>query len=225
MKKILELIRFLGMIAIVYTSPLVIQEAERRYFQQILPQHVEALTYYGRRYCSGSTIKHGNKSYFVTNRHCCQRGINEETKEPIFATQIETAFNRVRKVLYVSSSHDVCIAESFSSSGLSISTDYEIGDTIRILGFPRGMPFTVRKGTIFDIDSSLFSWLPGPFIRKYLHVSATSYPGNSGSAVVDRLGRVIGLLFAGSPQYPTEGLVVPSEYIVFAIENYERFRR
>lgn len=220
MKGIKELIRFLGMIAIVYTSPLVIEEAERRYFQYYIPQQVEALTVGSNRYCSGSHIQYEGKAYFVTNRHCCARGIDEKTGKEKFATSITTDFRNVRRVLHVSNSHDVCLAESTSTSGLYISEDYSIGDTVRVIGFPRGMPLTVREGTIFDINSSIFPWLPGNLFHKYIHISATSYPGNSGSPVVDRLGRVIGLLFSGSRLYSTEGGVVPSEYIIKAIEEY-----
>ena len=215
MKKIMELIRFLGMVVCVYTSPLVIQEAERVYFQQIVPSHVEALTRGAGRYCSGSTIQHEGKSYFVTNRHCCARGQGK------FATFLETNFETKRRVLHVSNSHDVCLAESTTSSGLHISTDYSVGDVIRIIGYPRGLPLTVRKGHIFDIDSTFFGWLPGNLLHKYIHVSATAYPGNSGSPVVDRMGRVVGLLFAGDRRYVTEGIVVPSEYIIKAIEELQ----
>ena len=56
-------------------------------------------------------------------------------------------------------------------------------------------------------------------ILKAMHTNAISYGGNSGSPVLDDLGNVIGVLFAGTRGIPTSSLVVPLEYIQSFLEN------
>lgn len=46
-----------------------------------------------------------------------------------------------------------------------------------------------------------------------IHINVISYGGNSGSPVVDDLGRVIGVLFAGNRSYVTASYIVPLEYV------------
>lgn len=46
-----------------------------------------------------------------------------------------------------------------------------------------------------------------------LHINVISYGGNSGSPVVDDLGNVVGVLFAGSRQAVTATFAVPLEYV------------
>jgi len=214
-KFIWEIIKFSVMVFVVYTSPLVINKMEDVYFKKVVATRVTPLTHNGRRYCSASHIRYKEKVYLVTNRHCCARRKG-------FATFIESGFEKKHNVLHVSSKHDVCIATSSERYGLYLDTNYEKGDSVRLIGYPRGMAQTIRKGDIFDISLGFFRWLPGFTMRQYIHVSALAYPGNSGSPVVDGLGRVVGLLFAGNRNYNTEGLVVPSEFIEEAFQDMIR---
>lgn len=198
-------------------TPITMDKVERAYFKKFIGSFVVPLTVRSGRYCSASHIRHKDKVYLVTNRHCCA-----VRNSKAFKTMLTTSFNVKHKVLAVSKHHDVCIATSSRIRGLLIDTKYQIGDGVRLIGYPRGMRQTVRRGDIFDISYNIFPWLPNDkngflIFYKNLGITSTSYGGNSGSPVVDNLGRVIGLLFAGDRRYPTEGYVVPSEYIIKAI--------
>lgn len=52
-----------------------------------------------------------------------------------------------------------------------------------------------------------------------LHINVISYGGNSGSPVVDDLGRLIGVLFAGNRNAVTAAFVVPLEYVKQFLSN------
>jgi S1-C subfamily serine protease len=91
-----------------------------------------------------------------------------------------------------------------------MADSYRSGELIRVIGYPRGLSKTVRKGRIFDKDSTYFPWLQRT--TEYVHISAIGYPGNSGSPVIDKYGRVVGVLFAGT-SFHTEALIVPLEYL------------
>ena len=195
-------------------SPVLSDRIIESYYKEMIYTKVVPLTSRGRRYCSASNIQYKNKVYLVTNRHCCQRGKRG------FATYLETSFNQKHEVLKVSDKHDICIASSIRQRGLLVSTNYNLGDEVKVIGYPRGLNKTIRKGYIFDISYASFNWLPRKNTAyKYIYASSIMYPGNSGSPIVDRLGRVVGIVFAGMRGIHTEAMVVPSEYIIDAIES------
>lgn len=208
----IKIFRTIVLAFIVLAAPVATDRLGELYLTTLIKPRVVALTVPYGRYCTGSHIQHKDKVFLVTNRHCCQRGKG-------FTQRLTTNFKDLHKVLYVSSEHDVCVASSDEKYGLRVSTEYAIGDKVTLIGYPRGMNQTTRIGSIFDIRmDGNFPWLPAPVLHKFIHISSTSYHGNSGSPVLDRIGRVIGLLFAGEPPYYTEGMVVPSEYIVKALD-------
>lgn len=220
MKKIgIRIFRIITLVFILLLTPVAADRVNDVYFRAWINPKVVALTHTRGRYCSASHIKHKDKVYLVTNRHCCEAGRGMLT---IIKKELMTDFREVHKVLKVSSEHDVCIAESNRKFGLQISTDYQIGDKVKLIGYPRGLNLTTREGHIYDIEFSHYPWIPTSNAVKTLAVTTTSYGGNSGSPVVDRGGRVIGLLFATFNMFKTEGFVVPSEFIISTIESINK---
>ena len=211
----IKFLRALFLLIAVLLAPVATDRIGEIYLATLVKPKVVALTKPRGRYCTGSHIQYKGKVYMVTNRHCCEGGTD-------FVKSFQTDYKDGHKVLHISNEHDVCVASSREKYGLFISTDYAIGDLVTVIGYPRGLSQTTRIGNIFDISTRNFPWLPAPVFHKFIHITATSYSGNSGSPVVDRLGRVIGLLFGVIPPYFTEGMVVPSEYIISALEATQK---
>ena len=69
------------------------------------------------------------------------------------------------------------------------------------------------KGRIIELNpmQQLFYGIEFACLRPYRSYSTTavSYPGNSGSPVVNKYGNVIGVLFAGSNEQERDNYVVP----------------
>ncbi len=66
------------------------------------------------------------------------------------------------------------------------------GADIAAVGYPLGGPFTITRGVVIDrIDGFDFN-VPGEIVR----ISADVQPGNSGGPLLDRRGRVAGVVYA-----------------------------
>ena len=85
-------------------------------------------------------------------------------------------------------------------------------DELVLIGFPRGLGKTIRRGHHVDTTKLYANWIGS---KQYVadNVSVTAYGGNSGSPVCNTSGRVTGVLFAGSPSFHTEALVIPLGHI------------
>ena len=66
------------------------------------------------------------------------------------------------------------------------------GADVAAVGYPLGGPFTITRGVVIDhIDGFDFN-VPGDILR----ISAEVQPGNSGGPLLDRRGRVAGVVYA-----------------------------
>jgi len=78
---------------------------------------------------------------------------------------------------------------------LKIDTEVEPGESVVILGHPWGLNkgIAITQGIIAlsNRDESFFG------TKLLLHTDVASYPGNSGSAVIDMDGEVVGILIGG----------------------------
>lgn len=96
-------------------------------------------------------------------------------------------------------------------SYFNFDTEIEIGEDIVILGYPYGLNngITMTKGivSLFGRDESFLG------TKLVMHVDAASYPGNSGSPVVDMDGECIGILVAGMYGYDNFSIVIPAKLV------------
>jgi S1-C subfamily serine protease len=68
----------------------------------------------------------------------------------------------------------------------------EKGDAIRVVGYPGGGELTLAPGSVVDlVDGSRYG-IPGRIMR----LTARVVPGNSGGPVLDRTGKIAGVVYA-----------------------------
>ena len=88
------------------------------------------------------------------------------------------------------------------------------GADIAAVGYPLGGPFTITRGVVIDrIDGFDFN-VPGEIVR----ISAEVQPGNSGGPLLDRNGRVAGVVYA-IERATGLGLAIPMDTVNALIDD------
>lgn len=152
----------------------------------------------GRGGTGFQVITPSGKEVIVTNKHVCG--------DEKHLTVIIDNEPSLHQVIATSKVHDLCIIEGSNRlSSISLSSNPEIGDTVAIVGHPMLTPLQISRGEINGFTPGMT--LPFlmeldilPLIPVYW-TSAASYPGNSGSPVIDFFGNVVGILFAGAEDH------------------------
>jgi len=170
-------------------------------------------------------------SYVLTNSHIC--AILEG------GGLIHTWKGKFTPQKYVKSKlHDLCMVKL--NTDLEVNTKIaakapKVNEHITVAGHPYLLPLIFSTGhTSKDLTISMWAetekctkkdyedygficwWFDGmPVIRTYdtKVVSATIAPGNSGSAVYNSSGEIVGVVFAGYGRGLSHGIVVPHSYV------------
>jgi hypothetical protein len=144
-------------------------------------------------FCSSSQVEYKDKQFTLTNRHCCQviarRGNSKRARDASFkrfdlAGQYINVGSTPRQILELDTKHDLCVLEpDLSKPALKLASGYDVGDRITVIGHPRGMPQTIRKGRVIAKEVSTFYWVNPIIPVAWTFVTNTGYGGNSGSPV------------------------------------------
>lgn len=190
-------------------------------------------------------LPHGGNA-ILTNAHVC--ALKDEHNEILVTSPLlEHPMNR--RVIGVANFTDLCLIEGVPGiSGLSLGSNPEPGDEVNVIGHPFLMPTTLTHGEVIgegEVDvadyiiyneqdeancnapknkvltiDTFFGMMKVCVVHiNALHTNAIIYPGNSGSAVVNEDGRMVGLAFAGSTETHW-GLVVTLEDISHFLYQY-----
>lgn len=203
------------------------------------------VTIYGQTksgYSSGGTGFSINapsgKRYIVTNKHVC--GLRDASNH--ITVKFPTLKRKYqRRVIEISTEHDLCLIESLPSfnKGLDVAREAIIGQTTYAVGHPKLYALTVSKGqlieeasimvqmsgakkpTIYDrIKTSQFSLMLNVKKFKASRFVIYSRGGNSGSPIVNDQGQVISVLFAGNREDNMETYGVPLRFLKSFISGY-----
>ena len=82
------------------------------------------------------------------------------------------------------------------------------GDTVVAVGNPAGLTNTVTSGVISSLDR--------PFLQigNTIQIDAALNPGNSGGALIDDEGYLVGIAFAGLEEFQNLNFVIPANYMI-----------
>lgn len=86
-----------------------------------------------------------------------------------------------------------------------------VGDSIIAIGSPVGLEKTVTQGIVSATGRRLLQ------IGDVIQIDAAVNHGNSGGPVLDKNGRLVGVVFAGADQYQGLNFAIPAERLVAAL--------
>lgn len=196
-------------------------DLEEQFEELILPKPTKFVSNLNEAVKSSLTIKHKNghgsgfliseSGHIITNYHVIS---NQENLQAIFEDQSVHEVEIVR----VSKIHDLALLRIKDSIGLppfqiSVSKDIEIAAEVYALGTPstEDLSQTISKGIISGLRS-----VDGD--AKLIQTDASVNSGNSGGALVDKNGTVLGVVSAKLTGLDIEG-------VAFGIPSYEIFDR
>lgn len=188
---------------------------------------------------SGSSflLTEGKDTYVITNYHVCNAFSYQENGK--WLINLKVSFNpevtEKREVIAMSIGHDLCaIKAKKGEKGLKLAGNVSIKETIHIVGHPLGYPIQMATGEIVSPYEALVAQMitlpeiglqiPIPVLYKCILVHMHSGPGNSGSAVVDHFGNVVGVLFAGSSRNDFSGLIIPFYEVKDFLNKVKKFQ-
>jgi serine protease Do len=90
------------------------------------------------------------------------------------------------------------------------------GQRINVIGSPAGLEDTVTTGIVSAIGRKILQ------IGDAIQVDAALNPGNSGGPLLDESGSVLGVVFAGMPQFQGLNFAIPSAWIIRALPSLFR---
>jgi S1-C subfamily serine protease len=148
------------------------------------------------------------KDTVVTNAH-----VVAGVRKPVV---IDTKGEHEATAIWFDSSLDMAVLkinDSGSLAGQPLSLDTAVktnGTPSVVVGYPGGGGFTASPATILDQFTATGRDIYGRGLtaRSIYEIRATVIPGNSGGPLIDKDGKVIGLVFATSTTYNNVGYVL-----------------
>lgn len=224
------MIRGVALFGLIASGPIIMDEAKDIYTMEVMAPKAGPVSYLGRVVASSSQINYKGKRYTLTNQHVCriaERFVADRaesryvTNEELVGIAIDISGTPL-KIKAISKEHDLCILEpDMSKSSFSLASSVHMGERVTLIGHPRGLPQTVREGRTISREVTYIPWIEARNLEVIM-ISTLTYPGNSGSPVLNRFGNLVGVLFAGQSGIHTEGLMVPVESVKKFLEDYER---
>lgn len=160
-------------------------------------------------YGSGSAFCISTEGYFLTNRHVVE-GLNPgETVDVIMNAGEKTEKTLKAKLMHMSEEERVDLAilkadPSKELTALSLGDDSKLQETAAVtaFGFPFGRSLASNKNQFPNVtvtSGRISAMRRNDNVLEAIQVDAAINPGCSGGPLVDRQGRVVGVVFAAIP--------------------------
>lgn len=140
-------------------------------------------------YCSGILVDH-KRGNVLTAKHCLQSSPNPE-----ITVRLKDGREFAGRVISISADLDSALlkidADNLPVAVLGDSDQVQVGDDVIAVGHPFQLSWSVHRGMVSSLNRAIAG--AGRFMQIDIQVN----PGNSGGALFDRNGRVIGMTTGG----------------------------
>lgn len=160
---------------------------------------------------TGFAIK--NEDFIITNYHVVGKskhvGVESVSKDRYLG-----------HVMYVNPKTDIAFikVEGLNPAGSQIifdrDTKVDAKDSLMVLGYPFGMPFTVTEGIVSSAEQNLDG-------VKFIQTDAAVNPGNSGGPMIDDKGHLVAVTSCKFNNADNVGFGITLEYLVKELDNYK----
>ncbi|MBQ0039448.1 MAG: serine protease [Treponema sp.] len=162
----------------------------------------------------GSGFFISKDGYIITNHHVISDMVDKkyEGYSRLYVKLADDPDTRIpAKVVGYDSTLDLallkCEIEAPYVFVLGSSSDLSVGDKVYAIGSPLGLEKTLTSGIISSTDRQLFA------AGTVFQIDAAVNSGNSGGPLVDEMGRVQAVVFAGVQHYQGLNFAIPVEYL------------
>ena len=151
-----------------------------------------------------------SEGYIVTNYHV----IEEATAAGIYTSSNELYEVQVIGIDPVMDVALLKIDENLQELTLGDSDNVDVGEKVIAIGNPYGLEFSATIGSISQLHREGLNGL-----NAYLQIDAALNPGNSGGPVIDKNGKVIGMVNFKVKDAEGLGFALESNYIKEAVND------
>ena len=144
---------------------------------------------------SGSVYKSdGNVSYIITNNHVIEDAVTSGT----ISVELLNGSTLTAQIVGRDSAYDLAVLKvnrgNLPTVTVGDSSKISVGDPVVAIGSPLGLASTVTSGIVSALNRPVTTGTSGAesFVNA-IQTDAAINPGNSGGALLDSLGRIIGV--------------------------------
>lgn len=158
---------------------------------------------------SGSGFYLKEYNVIVTNHHVV-------SGHRVVSIEMHNEKKCTAKVIMINPNLDIAFlapSQNIELPEISIKPSEEIKnmDTVSVLGYPYGMPFTITEGIVSSVKQLLGN-------QTYIQTDAAVNPGNSGGPLVNVKGEVIGITTCKFTQADNMGFALPIHHLPAELE-------
>ncbi|MCO8271393.1 trypsin-like peptidase domain-containing protein [Actinoplanes sp. TRM 88003] len=199
--------------------------------KQVQPSVVTVLVDTNRSSSLGSGVVLAADGLILTNNHVIEGG-------GTVSVRLSTGQTVPASVVATDTTHDLALVQATGLTGLTpvtFGTDdsVAVGDTVLAFGAPLGLENTVTSGIVSALDRSINTATESATgggseqLGGLLQTDAAINQGNSGGALVDLSGHVVGINVAIATAGESEsgsigvGFAIPADTVVAAVKQME----
>lgn len=174
---------------------------------------------------SGSGVIISENGYIITNRHVIQ--INNEKLADKIQIKLNNNAKYTAQLVSADKKTDIAVLKINSKTPLPAikiadSDTLKIGDIIFSIGNPQNIGLTATKGIISALERNSYEILGKESYENFIQTDAPINLGNSGGALIDSWGRLIGIntaIVSNSNLYSNIGFAIPINMVINAAKH------